>query len=341
MKWTKRIRSVLDFLGSAPGRIDRLEELQSEAAKTNTRQQQEIDALRERLRQAEETLRFVSEASPAYVQLFAEHFAGHTPANEILNRSLSTHKTLWGEEARLHISPKADVQSCFFNTNSGFITIGDYTFAGSRVSILAGTHDFRLTGLPRRDADLTEGCDITIGKGVWLASGCTLLGPCAVGDNAVIAAGAVVTPGTTVPANTIYGGVPAREIGRLEADKGNFRENPALQSALSRQKGLLYGEGWSSKKNDVTDFIGHWLAESEGILFADQPDWMLSFFLEDAAEGLLRFRCDRGETVCRLSGPAGKVPVSFPCANGQVEIIRVVLEAEGGRLFASFQKPEA
>ena len=108
--------------------------------------------------------------------------------------------------------------SCFFNTNSGNITIGDYTFAGSGVSILAGSHDQHLKGLLRRDVEITEGCDINIGKGVWLASNSTVLGPVTIGNNAVVAAGAVVVPGTVIPENTIYAGVPAKCIGKLELE---------------------------------------------------------------------------------------------------------------------------
>lgn len=109
-----------------------------------------------------------------------------------LNYLCSSLPTVWGEEERLHISKLAAVDVCFFNTNSGHITIGDYTFAGSGVSILAGSHDMKLTGLLRRDADMTEGCDIQIGNGVWLASNCVILGPAVIEENAVVAAGAVV-----------------------------------------------------------------------------------------------------------------------------------------------------
>ena len=131
---------------------------------------------------------------------------------EKLNFSLSANPTLWGPKERLHISEKAAVFTCMFNTSSGNITVGDYTFAGSGVSVLTGSHDVELTGLPRRDSEITEGNDIVIGSSVWLGSNCTILGPCKIGDNAVIAAGAVVTPGSEVEEGSIYGGVPAKKI---------------------------------------------------------------------------------------------------------------------------------
>ena len=115
-----------------------------------------------------------------------------------LKKELSISPAVWGDEKRLEISEKAAVYSCFFNTNSGHIKIGDYTFAGSGVSILAGSHDPDLTGFVRRNSDFKEGYDIEIGNGVWLGSNSTILGPCKIEDNAVIAAGAVIVPGTHV-----------------------------------------------------------------------------------------------------------------------------------------------
>ena len=94
---------------------------------------------------------------------------------EKLNFALSANPTLWGPKERLHISDTAAVFTCFFNTNSGDITIGDYSFAGSGVSILTGSHDVELTGLARRDSEETKGRNIIIGNGVWLGSNCTIL----------------------------------------------------------------------------------------------------------------------------------------------------------------------
>lgn len=164
-----------------------------------------------------------------------------------LNYLCSSLPTVWGKEERLHISKLAAVSVCFFNTNSGHITIGDYTFAGSGVSILAGSHDVELTGLLRRDLDMTEGCDIQIGNGVWLASNCVILGPAVIEDNAVIAAGAVVTPGTHVPAGTIYGGVPAKEIGRIDLQQMESTTSYAYRQAMKRAEGV---KGLDTKRRE-------------------------------------------------------------------------------------------
>lgn len=170
-----------------------------------------------------------------------------------MNYMHSARGTIWGDKNRLHISELSSVYTCFFDTNSGDITVGDYTFAGSGVSILAGSHDKELIGLPRRDAELKEGCDIVIGKAVWLGSNSTILGPATIGDNAVIAAGAVVIPGTKVPANTVYGGVPAKCIKTINIEKLDNNSQSVIK-AIEREGGALFTRGWTDKR--PMDFCG-------------------------------------------------------------------------------------
>ena len=202
---------------------------------------------------------------------------------EKLNMLLSSNMTVWGPRERLHISKRASVYTCFFNTNSGEITVGDYTFAGSNVSILAGSHDKNLKGLVRRDADETEGFDINIGNGVWLGSNATILGPANIGDNAVIAAGAVVVPGTIVPENTVYGGIPAKQIGdNLVFDEGI---NDALIKALERKDGILFTEGWSEKNlffYEGVGTLGYHLYDREGKALLKAGSYSLKYaYIED------------------------------------------------------------
>lgn len=190
-----------------------------------------------------------------------------------LNYLTSSNTTIWGPEEKLHISKLAAVYMCTFNTNSGCISVGDYTFAGMGVSILAGGHDIRLTGLLRRDADLKDGCDIEIGNGVWLASNSTILGPAKIGDNAVIAAGAVVTPGTIVPPGTVYGGVPAKQIAEISLVDDMDIENQAICEALKRSDGCLFVKGFSDKVAMTCckqKAIGHIMTDYEGVIFTNQ-----------------------------------------------------------------------
>lgn len=60
---------------------------------------------------------------------------------------------------------------------------------------------------------------VTVGTNVWVGANCVLLPGVTIGDNALIAAGSVVSH--DVPANEIWGGVPARklkDIPRLPAE---------------------------------------------------------------------------------------------------------------------------
>jgi len=122
---------------------------------------------------------------------------------------------IYGPSARLHIAKTANMSNAFLNTNSGTITVGEYSFCGQNVSIITGTHDYSLLGKDRMwKSDLREGYDITIGDGVWIGSNATILGPCIIGDNAVVGAGAVVTK--DIAPNEIVAGVPAKRIAMVK-----------------------------------------------------------------------------------------------------------------------------
>ena len=227
---------------------------------------------------------------------------------ERLNMLLSVRKTLWGSEERLHISDRASVSTCFFNTNSGDITIGDYTFAGSNVSILAGSHDKNLKGLARRNADEVEGFDITIGNGVWLGSNSVILGPATIGDNAVIAAGAVVVPGTVVPANAIYGGVPAKQIGNELSFDDDY--SPSLMKALDRKKGVLFIDGWSEEttfKYKNSDTIGYYLLDENGKVLLKAGTYSLKYSFDENKEAVLTINDGEKKSVFELKENEGSI----------------------------------
>lgn len=112
--------------------------------------------------------------------------------------------------SRIFIAKTASISNALLNTNSGTITIGEYTFFGQNVSLITGTHDYNLFGKDRMWSIPQFGQDIIIGNGVWIGSNASILGPCIIGDNAVIAAGSIVKG--IVEKNTIVAGVPARYI---------------------------------------------------------------------------------------------------------------------------------
>ncbi len=257
-----------------------------------------------------------------------------------LNLVTSLYPTLWGDKERLHISDLAAVSSCTFNTNSGDITIGDYTFSGSGVSILAGSHDMRLTGLLRRDVELAEGCDIEIGSGVWLASNCTILGPAKIGDNAVIAAGAVVTPGTVIPENTIYGGVPARHIGDIKAEDLEDISNPAVMAALNRNHCVLYVKGWTEKRELLygdKKYTGHYMVGQKAKIYFKKKRFAVFYQLLNVEECEFAVQIDKQkEERYQLLEPEGTIEFvgdDNSEENNAIHILSVFLKTEGVGLF--------
>ena len=89
------------------------------------------------------------------------------------------------------------------------VSIGDDTLVGEYVSIRDANHGTVMGELIRTQQLVAE--PIRIGRDVWIGRGsCILKGVC-IGDGAVIAANSVVT--CDVPANAIFAGAPARQIG--------------------------------------------------------------------------------------------------------------------------------
>ena len=93
---------------------------------------------------------------------------------------------------------------CKFQDQGG-ITIEDGALIGHGVVLATLNHDFD----PAKRQQLHP-APIHIGKGVWIGANATVTAGVTIGDNAIIAAGAVVNK--DVPANAVFGGVPARFI---------------------------------------------------------------------------------------------------------------------------------
>ena len=124
---------------------------------------------------------------------------------------------LWGSKDRLFLGSGTQVNNALFNTVSGNIYVGDYTFFGHGVALYTGTHDIRLKDFERFKAVPSSGRDIVIGRGVWVASNVIVLAPCNIGDNCVIGAGSVVTG--AVPKDTLYVGNRSKEIKEIYYEK--------------------------------------------------------------------------------------------------------------------------
>lgn len=146
---------------------------------------------------------------------FSDLIEKHITKEKILHITQTNH-FCWGDSTKLHISDTAAMVNTLFNTSSGHIYVGKYAFTGHHVSIITGTHQYTKGLHERQVAVPADGNDIWIGDGVWLGSNSVILGPNTIGDHAVIAAGAVVLPNTNVPSSTIYGGIPAKQLRRIE-----------------------------------------------------------------------------------------------------------------------------
>lgn len=94
--------------------------------------------------------------------------------------------------------------ACSF-LDMGGITLEDHVLIGPRVNLVTENHP--LDPASRRGMLCKA---ILIKRNAWIGAGATILPGVTVGENAVVAAGAVVSK--DVPANTVVGGIPAKQI---------------------------------------------------------------------------------------------------------------------------------
>lgn len=91
----------------------------------------------------------------------------------------------------------------------GGICIEDDVMIGPRVNITSENHPVDIA----TRKTLVPGL-VRIKRNAWIGAGATILPGVTVGENAVVAAGAVVHQ--DVPVNTVFGGVPAKLIKKIE-----------------------------------------------------------------------------------------------------------------------------
>lgn len=92
------------------------------------------------------------------------------------------------------------------------ITVGRRVHLGPYARLITQSHRI---GPPEQRAGEATASAIAIGDGAWIGAQATVLGGVTVGPGAVVAAGAVVI--SNCDGNTLYAGVPATAMRRLEA----------------------------------------------------------------------------------------------------------------------------
>lgn len=100
----------------------------------------------------------------------------------------------------------------------GVVRIGDRCGIGQHTTIVAANHSIR-AGTDYMYSDWDSALvDVVVGRNVWVGAGCVLVPGCRIGDNSVIAAGSVVRG--VVPANEVWGGVPAKRLRSIDGPMG-------------------------------------------------------------------------------------------------------------------------
>lgn len=103
-------------------------------------------------------------------------------------------------------------------TTGARVIIGDDVMFGPQVTIISGDHRIDVKGKPMREVTPDEKLpgndqDVVIEDDVWVGANATILKGAHIPRGSVIAAGAVVTKDLN-ERNCIWGGVPARLLGR-------------------------------------------------------------------------------------------------------------------------------
>ena len=102
--------------------------------------------------------------------------------------------------------------NCYFNHNCSItslkeIKIGNNCMFGNNVTIVDHNHLIEKNNIHGKSFTASP---IIIGNNVWIGANTVILSNVTIGDGAVVAAGAVVTK--DIPANEVWGGVPAKKI---------------------------------------------------------------------------------------------------------------------------------
>ena len=206
--------------------LTKLSEQETKLSEQETKlSEQETKLSEQEIKLSEQEIEFDNFKSKNSYELFSEKLYNDDLLLREINNKTLHYTTCYGDWNRVHIGTNVNLDNTMFNTNSGDIYIGDYSFTGQNVSIITGSHEITHINRLRQNFS-NKNRDIVIGKGVWICSGAIILGPCEIGDNAVVAAGSVVLPNTKIESGTLYAGVPATRKKELKFDEKAFNFYP-------------------------------------------------------------------------------------------------------------------
>lgn len=122
---------------------------------------------------------------------------------------------------------------CFIDAYGG-VSIGNDVSIANHTSIISFGHTWRDDTIPIKYNMLIK-TPIEISNDVWIGCGVRIIGSCRISSRCIVAAGAVVKG--LLSENSIYGGVPAKLIKRIN----NF--NPDSDNVVREQIGKHYYKG--------------------------------------------------------------------------------------------------
>lgn len=118
-----------------------------------------------------------------------------------------------------HCKLLCNIRRCFGN-EPYLITIGNHVEICDSVRFMP--HDGGLWVFREERPECALYGPITVGNNVFIGINSIILPGVTIGNNVVIGAGAVVTK--DIPDNTVYAGVPARQVNTIETYKGKMNK---------------------------------------------------------------------------------------------------------------------